>query len=275
MKKVISVSFACFILLCACNKDEEEPEKVFDVPMEDVNSLWKLEPNKYIGLSLDRVVVTAPDDDKIYDSHYLLFKKDGTGCVYSSLAGDYTYLESQVKQFTYTTEDCCHFNIMVDNRQERWTLAKENYLFHEHIFYSDTTIHGTKRYDVYFANEIRSDSVIYHSNPELRGRDIKVPTQRVWSSKELEGKYFGYNSGVDYLYDFKSNDRFDETLSSFTEGTISNRKGTFSIEKGEVDSLVLAYSDGTKTSTPIVFIRENSFILYIHEGRMGSIFIKK
>lgn len=261
MKNIV-ISFICVFALCAC--EEEEPEKVFDVPMEDVNSLWKLEPNKNIGPSLDLVIESVPNDGNIYFCHYLLFKKDGTGCIYSSLAGDLSYLENQNKHFSYTTEDCCHFDIVIDDKKERWTFAKENYYHDEYIFYSDTTEYGKKKYEVYFAEEVRSDSVIYDRNPELRGHEIKVPAQRVWTSKELKGKYIGMLFEVESVFNFQPNGKFTEKRKrSGEEGFIrTEHKGTFKVESGEIDKLVLTYSDGTETTTPIVITSRKNFILY-------------
>lgn len=255
MKNIV-ISFICVFALCAC-KEEDEPEKVFDVPMEDVNSLWKLEPNKHIGLSLDRVIELCAD---LYSSHYLLFKNNGTGCVYSSFTND----NFQYKNFTYTTEDRCHFDITIDNKKESWTLAKENYYVNEYVFYSDTLIQGKQGYALYYAEEIRSDSIVYNYNPELRGQEIKVPAQRVWSSKELKGKYIGMLLGVESVFDFKSNGKFTEKRKRSGEvGSIrTEHKGTFKVESGEVDKLVLSYSDGTVTTTPIVITSSKTFMLY-------------
>lgn len=267
MKKILTAFFISLLAFSSC-KDEITP-LIIDASMEDVNSLWDVSPYREIGRSLDNLAGDSGDSDySYYTNYYLLFKNDGTGCIYlNSNGSDDRYSKEFRKDFSYTSSDGCHIDILYAGSQKRWTFAK-NYsrkTKNGRSFYCDTTIYGQQAYLLYYAEEVRSDSLLYAVCKELRGTDIKVPSQRVWKYTELKGKYQGLYEGVTCDFEFKPDGSF--VKSYWREGNVKET-GKYSIEnvEGDLYRLNVSFSDGSAMSRHIVFAEENKFILYGDSG---------
>ena len=241
----------CIALLGTCSCDEWEYKVQYhDISIGGIESIWDVSSDTFYGMSLSQDWAVYHGDNA---RQVVYFGKNGKGIVYR-IRVDET-IDSTL--FDYNSEDGCHVNIVCNGSQQKWTFAREtpNNNQSDHcIMYTDSTKNGINTCYWRRFREVVTDT----SLPGVLRDKLRVPQERIWRDKNIAGSYmyssYHMNISGDFA-EFGSDGRF--VLNQWG----LEKKGTYEVKPGVVDSLKLRYDDGTESAYPMVIDYEG-FTIY-------------
>lgn len=267
MIKFIAHSMAAISLAAAFAACDETDYGTYysDISIEDPVSIWEVSGFYSWGMKLGG---DHADENANYMSHYLFFNEDGKGTAYTyRQVGKYPHeavLDSV--QFSYKTDDACHFEITTANGTNVLAFAKETY-WGAGQRESSCVIYWTEEKEGYTAcrwhrcEELRSDTALYLKLPDLRGRG-NIPKNRVWRGKSIVGEY----SDLEYKTNYKTLEFFSDGKFIFNKGSFGtddhNKEynGQYRIKEGVRDSIFFTFDDGREEAYQIIIDNVYAFL---------------